>query len=261
MRTIAWSLAVAGVLILAACGGRKSGAVAGQADLLAEDDVVATPAQSGGLPPAPGEPKKAAAVSAGELTETRCLGVLPDGKAVFVNLEEREAGEKGPTRIVRTLAVGPGKKHSLPVQEIARMAPDEEAEDEMFGDGLELEIGEFIESINSAIRSHDLLACQNGVDLEMGAGGFRRKVREVVAFPAGKPFKVTFRDGAIFAGPADGAAKQFAEAPTYEGAQFKLTDVWFTTKTPGIVAVISDASSEQAKRKVVYIPTTAPAAP
>ncbi len=255
MRMIRLSLAAAGMLALAACGGKQSGAVAGQADLLAEDDVVETPAQTGGLPPAPGAPKPAASVTAGELTETRCLGFMPDGGAVFVNLEEREAGEKGPTRVVRTMTVGPAADHGLPIEEIGRMAPDEEAEDEMFGDGLELEIGEHLEAINGAIAAKQLLACQSGADLEMGAGGFRRKVREVIAFPAGKPFKVTFRDGAVFAGPANGAAKQFAEAPSYEGAQFKLTDVWFTTKTPGLVAVISDASSEQAKRVVVHIPT------
>lgn len=255
MRMFRLSLAAAGVLALAACGGKQSGAVAGQADLLAEDDVVETPAQTGGLPAAPGDPKPAASVTAGELTETRCLGVLPDGGAVFVNLEEREPGEKGPTRVVRTMAVGPNADHGLPIKEIGRMAPDEEAEDEMFGDGLELEIGEHLEAINGAIAEKQLLACQSGVDLEMGAGGFRRKVREVIAFPAGKAYKITFREGAVFAGPANGAAKQFAEAPSYEGAQFKLTDVWFTTKTPGVVAVISDASSEQAKRVVVHIPT------
>lgn len=257
MRTIGWGLATAGVLMLTACGGgRKSGGVAGQADLLAEDDVVATPAQTGGLPPSPGDPKPASAFTAGELAETRCLGFLPDGGAVYINLEERHPGEKGPTRVVRTMAAGPRADHGLPVMETGRMAPDEEAEDEMFGDGLELEIGEHIEAINGAIEGNALLACQNGVDLEMGAGGFRREVREMVAFPGGKAFKVTFRDGAVFAGPAEGAARQYAQAPQEEGAVYKLSDVWFTTKTPGIVAIISDASSEQARRIVVHIPTT-----
>lgn len=261
MRMIGWGLATAGLLLLAACGGRKSGAVAGQADLLAEDDVVASPAQAGGLPPAPGEPKAATALTAGELVETRCLGFLPEGGLVYINLEERQPGEKGPTRIVRTMVTGPKKKtgHGLPVMETGRMAPDEEAEDEMFGDGLELEIGDHVEAINAAITGNGMLACQNGADLEMGAGGFRREVREVIAFPEGKPFKVTFRDNAVFAGPADGAARQFAEAPADDDAQYKLSDVWFTTKTPGIVAIISDASSEQARRIVVHIPTRAPA--
>lgn len=254
MRGIRWGLAMVGLMGLAACGGKQSGAVAGQADLLAEDDVVATPVQKGGLPAAPGAPKAALPVTAAELTETRCLGFMPDGKGVFIALEERLPSEKGPVRVVRTVAAAPGAKHGLPQIELGRMSPEDESEDEMFGDGLELDISEHLDAVNRVIEGQKLLACQKGVDLEMGAGGFRRKVREMAAYPAGKPFKVSFRDGAVFAGPAEGAARQFAQAPEEEGAEYKLTDVWFTTKTPGIVAVISDASSEQARRVVVYIP-------
>lgn len=246
-----------GALALGGCGGKQSGAVLGQADLLAEDDVVDTPVEKGGLPPPPEAPAKAGSVTAGELTETRCLGFVPEGGA-FLALEERHPGEKGPTRVVRTVAAGAPEGHGLPEMELGRMAPEDETEDEMFGDGLELSIGEHLDAVNGAITERGLWACQSGIELAMGAGGFRRKVREMAAFPGGEPYKVVFRDGAVFAGPADGASKEFGRAPDAgdEDAQFKLTDVWFTTLTPGIVAVISDASSEQAKRVVVFIPTS-----
>ncbi|MCB9543764.1 MAG: hypothetical protein R3F65_28610 [bacterium] len=244
------ALLCAAALTLAACGGNRSAGVAGQADLLAEDDVVATPATTGGLPAAPGAPGPARAITPAEATQTRCLGFTPEGAAWLV-VEERLPGEKGATRVVRTVAAGGS---DLPAVELGRLAPDEESGDAMFGDELESRIAENLDPINAAITERALVACQAGVDLEMGAGGFRREVREMIAWPQGKPIKVTFREGSVYAAPADGAAKKLADAPDEEGAEYKLTDLWFSTATPGAVAVISDASSEQAKRVVVYIP-------
>lgn len=239
---------------LCACGGRKRASIAGQADLLADDDVVVSTAIAG-LPEVPGKPKPAERLSAAEATETRCVGFLPPVGAALIVLEERLPGEKGPVRTVRTMVASADGDHGLPRIALGSLGPDDVSEDEMFGDELEQKITEKLPAIDQAVEERGLLACQKGVDLEMGAGGFRRKVREVVAFPNGNPWKVSLRDGAVFAGPADGAAKEFASAPAEEGAQYKLTDVWFTTATPGIVAVISDASSEHARRTVVYVPT------
>lgn len=251
--SLALLCAVAAALALAACGGgNRSGGVAGQADLLAEDDVVATAAATGGLPAAPGVPGAARPVTPSEATQTRCLGFTPEGAALLV-LEERLPDEKGPTRLVRTVAAFSGET-DLPQVELARLAADEEDDDEMFGDEFEQRVAENLDPINAAITERALVACQAGVDLEMGAGGFRREVREMIAWPQGKAVKVTFREGSVFAAPADGAAQKLADAPAEEGAEYKLTDLWFTTATPGAVAVISDASSEQARRVVVYIP-------
>lgn len=248
------ALLCAAALSLAACGGgARKGGVAGQADLLAEDDVVATPATTGGLPPAPAAPGAAPVITPGEATQTRCLGFTREG-AAWVVLEERLPGQKGPTRVIRTVVATDGQS-DLPVVELGRLSPEEESGDEMFGDELEQRIAENLDPINAAITERGLVACQSGVDLEMGAGGFRREVREMIAWPQGKPIKVTFREGSVFAAPADGAAKKLADAPEEEGAEYKLTDLWFTTATPGAVAVISDASSEQARRMVVYIPS------
>lgn len=247
------ALICAAALALAACGGNRSAGVAGQADLLAEDDIVATPATTGGLPAAPGAPGAARAITPAEATQTRCLGFTPDGVAWLV-VEERLPGEKGATRVVRTVAASTGES-DLPAVELGRLEPDEESSEEVFGDELESRIAENLDPINAAITERGLVACQAGVDLEMGAGGFRREAREMLAWPQGKPIKVTFREGSVFAAPADGAAQKLADAPAEEGAEYKLTDLWFTTATPGAVAVISDASSEQAKRMVVYIPS------
>lgn len=253
MRALTHLTLLAAALALIACGGRKSGAVAGQADLLAEDDIVDTPATTGGLPQAPGMPGPAETVSPAQASSTRCLGFTPDG-AAYLTIEERIPGETGPTRVVRTMVAFDGEV-DLPVIELGTMSPEDAGDDAMFGDVLEARIEEKLDPVNAAITEKGLIACQEGVDLEMGAGGFRRKTREMIAWPGGEALKITFRDGSVYAGPAGGAAKKLADAPVSEDAQYKLSDVFFTTKTPGAVAIITDASSEQARRTVVYIPT------
>ena len=244
MRRVVWLVSA---LALTACGGSSRRGIAGQADLLADEDEVATVA---GAPQAPGVPEKAAALTAVVANKTGCVAFTPDGRGAYVVLEQRPPGEQGLRLKVQLAVAGDAEGHGLTAAELADFDLTT-SEDAMLGDDVLRQIDEKLPDLNAQIDSKGLMACQAAPEIEMGAGGFRRKSKELMAFPMGKPTKISIRDGGLYLAPADDAARKIADA-SEEGVKYTLDGAWFLSTGPGVLMVLQQEAENGVKRDAYF---------
>lgn len=247
-------LITVGVLFLAACGSKRPGWADSNRDLLDEVELKAPGAA------APRGPKRFEAarpvipLTSQQAATRRCVGFTPDGSAALLIDELRTSGAQGEQVKIRAIvAKTPGASTSLVPMALAQFDPTQN-EDALLGDGLEKLVEQHLEALNTQIATAALVGCQAAEDSDEG-GGFKRKIKHLLAYPGGHATRIAIRDHGLYVSPEGQASRSVREIP--EGSNLKLSEVYFLADKPNLVIVITEESRDGVRAEIVMVEASA----
>lgn len=256
--TRALALLTLGAALTACGGGGKPGWVKHQQSLLDDDVPAALAKQPEARAEAPQEiappadnTGPALPIGAADAMRSRCIGFTPDGLAgLFITEDRNHSAEGTATRI--DLKVGStGDAKGLQPAVLAEHAEDSSTED-VLGDGLQAKLNEAMPALNQQIDAAGLVTCTEGQPEADGGGQFVRKTPVVIAWPGGKPTRVTVRDGGVFVQPEGGGAREVYKLP--EGPAPKLAAVWYLPQGPNVGILLEWESVDARRTELVFAP-------